>query len=220
MRTIVILLILLVMTFSAGCSKRELFSLVPRVGKLNVKSPLPIKGAFYVSEKTKMAKFQSPEHIPWQLMPNTVKIRPFEIQVGQAFTIAAFQAFSQVLEELTIVEGLPAGKDFRLTLEPQLDNITLQMTYLNFGNTPNDQMLDVGGFLETKLRLVREEKGNWEKAYRVSIPIQRILVNPWTGERISEMVADAIASLIREMALEIAGAADKPVVPLNQWLQY
>jgi hypothetical protein len=207
------------MTFSMGCSKREPLPLLPRVGKLNVKSPLPIKGAFYVSEKTKTAVYRSPDDIPWQIMPNTEKIRPFEIRVGQAFTATAFQAFSQVVDELTMAEGLPAGKSFGLILEPQLDTIGLQMTYVNFGNTPNDQMLDVGGFLEARLRLKGEGKKDWEKAYRVSIPTQRILVGPWSGERISEMVADALASLIREMAFELDGANDKPIVPLSQWLQ-
>jgi hypothetical protein len=207
------------MTFSAGCSKREQIPLVPQIGELNVSRVLPFRGAFYVSEKTKMAGYRSPEYIPWQIIPNTEKIRPFEIQVGRSFTTAAFQAFSQVLEKLTVVEGLPAGKDFQVIIEPLLETIDLQMIYLNFGNTPNDQMLDVGGFLEAKLRLTRRERPAWEKIYRVPITTQRILVNPWTGERIAEMVADALSSLVREMALEMAGAADKPVVPLNQWLQ-
>jgi hypothetical protein len=77
----------------------------------------------------------------------------------------------------------------------------------------------VGGYLEAKLRLAREGQPDWQKDYRVSIPTDRILVNPWTAEQIAGMIADAVASLVGAMAREMTVEPDKPAVPLDRWLQ-
>ena len=172
-----------------------------------------------MSEKTKNYRYQSPDNIPWAIRPNPVNIRPFEIPVGQAFTEAAYQAFSQVLAKLNRVETPQAPDSDTLFIEPRLENVNLAMKYLSYDNFPKSQMLDVGGQLEARLRLVRQGKPDWEKTYQVAVANKRIQVESSTGEHISRMVAEALGTLVRKMASELLGETDKPAMPLNQWLK-
>ena len=183
MKTSLLILLLLVVAVSPAWSERQLIPLAPPIAKLTVQKPLPIPGAFYISEKTKNFRYQSPDQIPWGIRPNLENIRPFEIPVGQAFAEAAYQAFSQVLAELTRVEAPPTPNTYPLIIEPRLEDLKLAMKYMSYDNFPKSQMLDVGGRLEAKLRLSREGKPDWEKTYQVAIPNKRIQVNPLTGNK-------------------------------------
>ncbi len=219
MKTSLLILILLVVAVSPAWSERQVIPLSPPIAKMNVQKPLPIPGAFYVSEETKNYRYQSPDHIPWAIRPNMYAIRPFEIPVGQAFTEAAYQAFSRVLAKLNRVETPSPPSSDMLLIEPRLENVKLTMKYVSYDNFPKSQMLDVGGQLEAKLRLVRKGKPDWEKTYQAALENKRIQVDPYSGEQISRMVGEALGTLVRKMASELLGETDKPVEPLNQWLK-
>jgi hypothetical protein len=219
MKTLLLIFLLLVVAASPAWAERQLIPMAPPIVKMNVQKPLPFPGVFYVSEETKNFRYQSPDKIPWGIRPNAVDIRPFEIPVGQAFTEAAYQAFSQVLAKLNRVETPQAPNRDTLLIEPRLEKVKLGMKYMSYDNFPKSQMLDVGGQLEAKLRLVREGKPDWEKTYQVAIPNKRIQVEPLTGKQISRMVAEALGTLVRKMTSELLGETDQPATPLNQWLK-
>jgi hypothetical protein len=215
-----IILSLLLVAFCPACLQRQLIQPAPRAVTLDNQKSLPFKAALYISEKTKNVGYQSPDYIPWIARPNVETIRPFEIPAGQLLAKTAWQVFSQVFQSVTPVEVLPATGAYSLVLEPSLEHIALEMAYFTTdGRPPHNQLLDIGGSLEATLRLSREGKADWQKTFRVAVPRDRILVNPWTGEQIGGMIAEAIASLVAEMALEMIGDPDKPAVPLDQWLK-
>lgn len=211
---------LLLVSFCPACLGRQLIQPAPRPVALDIQKPYPFKAALYISEKTSRLRYQSPDYIPWVARPNVETIRPFEVPAGQLFADAVFQVFSQVFESVTTVKALPAPGSYPLLIEPSLEKVTLDLAYFTTGaRPPHNQLLDIGGSVEATLRLTREGKADWQKTYRVAIPKDRILVNPWTGEQIGGMVAEAVALLAGEMAQEMAGDPDKPAMPLDQWLK-
>lgn len=221
MKATFFILILLAMAFSPACSnQRQLITPAPPPAPPSLQRPLPLRAVYYVSEKTKNFSYQSPDYIPWIIRPTYGIIRPFEIPVGQLFASAALQAFSEVFQTVTVVDNLPVAGTYPLLIEPSFENIFLDMVYFpSDARPPHNNLLDVGGSLEAKLRLTWKGQPDWQKTYHVAIPAHRILANPWTGEQIAGMVADAVASLVGTMAREMTGETDKPAVPLDQWLK-
>jgi hypothetical protein len=215
-----IILGLLAAVCCPACQQRQVIQPAPRPAAVSTQKPLPLRAAFYISEKTNHFTYRSPDHIPWIVRPNLQILRPFEIPVGQLFAKTAFQAFSGIFQTLTVIDSLPVPGAYQLLIEPSFHNMTLDLVYFTAdARPPHNQLLDVGGSLEARLRLTREGQPDWQKDYRVAIPTDRILVNPWTGEQIAGMIAEAVSSLVGAMAREMTAEPDKPAVPLDRWLK-
>lgn len=171
-------------------------------------------------KNTQNRRYQSPDYIPWLVIPNLEKNRPFEIPVDHLFIKTVFQAFSEDFQKGPLIDNLQDTGTYSLLIEPSLDNINLDMVYFPIdARPPPHQLLDIGGSGGATWRLTREGMADWQKTCRVAIPEDRIPVNPWTGEQIGGMIAEAIASLAGEMAQEMAGDPDKPAVTFDQWLK-
>jgi hypothetical protein len=214
------LFVLLALSVSTVRADRQQIPLAPRIGKLPIQQPLSLTAVLYLSPQTKQFVYRSPDYIPWRGIRTLDSLRPFEIAVGQAFAAAAFEALAQAAPGLAMVEEVPPARGRQLLIEASLEKVSLDLTYYTFDiRPPQSNLLEVGGFLEAALRLTQEGKPAWRKTYRADIPGDRILLNPWTGEQIAGKVADAVASLVREMALEMAAGPEEPALPLDQWLK-
>jgi hypothetical protein len=214
------IMILLAVAVCPACLHRQIIQPASPAVELNVQKPLPFRAALYISENTKNFRYLSPDYIPWIARPNVETVRPFEIPAGQLFAKTAFQIFSQVFQSVTPVDVLPGPGSYQLTIEPSLNTIALEMAYFTTdARPPHNQLVDIGGSVEASLRLTREGKPDWQKTYRAAISQDRILVNPWTGEQIAGMIAEAVASLVGAMAREMTAEPDKPAVPLDRWLR-
>jgi hypothetical protein len=214
------IMILLAVALCPACLQRQVIQPASPSVELDLQKPLPFRVALYISENTKSFKYLSPDYLPWIARPNVETVRPFEIPVGRLFAKTAFQAFSGIFQTLAIIDSLPVPETYQLQIEPSFHNMTLDLVYFTSDTRPpHNQLLDVGGSLEAKLRLAREGQPDWQKDYRVSIPQDRILVNPWTGEQIAGMVAEAVSSLVGAMVREMTAEPEKPAVPLDRWLK-
>jgi len=218
--TATLLFLLLALSVSSVRADRQRIPLAPRIGRVPVQKPLSLPAVFYISPETKAFTYRSPDYIPWRGIRTLDSLRPFEIAVGRAFAAAAFEALAQAVPGLVMVEEVPQARGRQLLIEAGLEKVSLDLTYYTFDiRPPQSNLLEVGGFLEAALRLTQEGKPAWRKTYRVDIPGDRILLNPWTGEQIAGQVADAVAALVREMALEMAAGPEEPALPLDQWLK-
>lgn len=217
--TATFLFLLLALSASSVRADRQQIPLASRIGKLPIQQPLSIPAVLYLSPQTRQLVYRSPDYIPWRGIRTLDSLRPFEIAVGQAFVAAAFEALAQAAPGLALVETALPARGQQLLIEASLEKVSLDLIYYTFDiRPPRNNLLEVGGFLEAALRLNQEGKPAWRKTYRADIPTDRIILNPWTGEEIAGRVADALATLVREMALEMA-AGEEPTLPMDQWLK-
>ena len=214
-----ILGVISLMIFAGGCANTLQVSVEPPIGKMGISKPLPLKGALYISSGTRNYRYKSPEYIPSSPMFNFESIRPFELPVGEAFARAADQTFSQLFQEIQVINNYSRDDPIPLIIEARIEEFRLTLEYATFGYRPRGSgLLDVQGIIKARLRLIRPGKSPWEKVYAVQIPPDRVAVNPWTEEAVGKRVGEAIASLFEGIALELGNEPEMPREPLQRWL--
>ena len=207
--------------FTGGCGTTLQVSVEPPIGKMGFSKPLPLKGALYIPMDTRNYRYKSPDYIPSKPLPNAEFVRPFELPVGEAFAQAANQTFSQLFQEIQVINNYSREDIFPLVIEARIEEFRLTLEYATYDTgtrSSRSQLLDVQGKIKARLRLIRPGKSPWEKVYEVHIPPDRLVVNPRTEEALGKRVGEALTSLFEKIAQEMAEESDLPREPLHRWL--
>ncbi len=204
--------------FAGGCATTLQVSVEPHLGKMGISKPLPLKAALYIPMDTRSYRYKSPDYIPSSPMPVSDFIRPFELPLGEAFTQAANQTFSQLFQEIQVIPTYSGEGTFPLVIELRLEDFRLALEYVNYSYRPRAFFLDIQGIIKARLRLIRPGKIPWEKVYEVPIPSDRLILDPRTEEGVGKRVGEALSSLFEKIAREMVQESELPREPLHQWL--
>ena len=147
-------------------------------------------------------------------MPNSDSIRPFELNVGEAFDEAANRTFSQVFQEIQVIDQYSREDTFPLIIDIRIEEFRLALEYKSY-DLIYAPLLDFQGLLKARLRLIRPGKIPWEKIYEVPIPTDLLVVNTLTEKTVGKRVGEALAFLFEKIAREMGEEAREPV---QRWL--
>ena len=146
-------------------------------------------------------------------------LQPFTLPVGRAFSAAAHEVFSQLFQGVTVENQMTAAVGDRLVvIESHLEEFSLVIEYVSLSPQPHDTFLDIKGKIKARFRFNRPGKNSWENRVVSHIPATRIILNPWAGEEIGKLAAEAMASLFEKILMEGVEKTEKPNIPLHFWL--
>lgn len=178
---------------SFGCTIKVPVS--PDIGKLDIRQEIPLAAALLVTEETQNYVFKGyPESF-------TAGGRPHEFSLGEGLEKASVQAFSQVFQQLTVVRTLGEAKNYKLYIEPKIEDFHFRYDQLSYGGFA----VAVLSKVKVRVTLASGETKVWEKS--VESPEQK--KGPWAlnfsvEKEVGASASEAIAYTLREIAKEVA----------------
>lgn len=199
--SIILFVLLLVTVFSFGCGYPPAL-LLPDVGKIEINKKIPIEVGLLITEDTskyvvfKKAEVEPP---PCRLFHRSQGI---SFPLGNLLESASLQAFSQVFEKVTLVRTLQEAKNFKLYIEPGIEDFNYTYFFATGCKTEGTTKSKV----KINIRLFSGEIKMWGKT--VESPEQGGYYDTWVhrdGQSgVGKSVSDAMISALKEISKEIS----------------
>lgn len=131
-----------------ACSAAYKIPISPKVGKIEWENPIALKAALLIRPENR--NYIHYAHIKRQIGDVTI-----EMPVGDALGKSSEQAYSQIFQDLKIIQRPKDKKNYDLVIEPEFLNLKYRWVYPRYNSTQ----------VEIKITVYKGEDKVWEKIY-------------------------------------------------------
>jgi len=207
----------------SGCTPYTSYiSMNPQVEKLEGRK-IPLEAALLITPESRGQIFKSPNYPNFHGRFIIYPIEPYHLPVGEAFEKACLQVFSHFFEKMTLIRTKEEGKNYRLVIEPQMNDFFLDLFYTNtsYREGINGELVDekcqvkISGTLKSYGRTI------WERDMQTPLESLHRVNNFQLRDQVASFASDTIVLGVKMLAYQIARESQSPppLQPVRNWLE-
>jgi hypothetical protein len=186
----------------------------PQVEKLEGQK-IPLEAALLITPEERGRIFRSPDYPNFKGRAIIYPIEPYQLPVGEAFEKACLDVFSHFFEKVTLIRNKEEDKNYRLVIEPQMNDFYLDLFYTNTGGRPSiyGELVDercqvkVSGSLKSFGRTI------WERTMETPMETVHRVNNFQLRNQVASFASDTIVLAVKMLAYQIVRESQNPPPP-------
>jgi hypothetical protein len=218
------MLFIMVIGLLSGCTKIPYFvPMSPQIEPLEGRK-IPLEVALLITPEARGRTFRSPDYPNFRGQFVVYGIEPYQLPVGEAFEKACLEIFSQVFEKVTLIRKAEEGKNYRLVIEPQMNDFYLDLFYTNTGSdrlgiyseiVDEKCQVKVSGILKSYGRTI------WEKAMETPMEKLQRVNNFQLRNQVAAFASETIVEAVKMLADQIIQESQTPppAKPFQNWME-
>jgi len=207
------ILFILLVGIMAGCTKVPYYvPMSPKVERLEGRK-IPLEAALLITPETRGKTFRSPDYPNFNGQFVVYGIEPYQLPVGEAFEKACLETFSQVFEKVTLIHNTEEGKNYRLVIEPKMNDFYLDLFYVNTGTDRlgiyaelvfEKCQVKASGTLKSYGRTI------WERTLETPLEKLQRVNNYQLRDQVADFASDTIVQAVKMLADQIIQESQTP----------
>jgi hypothetical protein len=185
----------------------------PQVEKVEVKK-LPLEVALLSTPEARGRIFRSPDYPNFHGRFVIYNIEPYHLPVGQAFERASLEVFSQFFEKVTLIRNKEEGRNYRLVIEPEMNEFYLDLFYINTGSRYiYEELVDERCKIKISGTLKSDGRTIWERAMETPLETKRWVNSYQLRNEVASFASDTIVLAVKMLAYQIVRESQNPPPP-------
>jgi hypothetical protein len=215
---------IMMIAIMSGCAKIPYsVPMSPKVEPLEGRK-IPLEAALLITPEAKGRIFRSPDYPNFMGQFVVYGIEPYQLPVGEAFEKACLETFLQIFEKVTLIRKAEEGKNYRLVIEPQLNDFYLDLFYTNTGSdrlgiyseiVDEKCQVKVSGTLKSYGRTI------WERPLETPMEKLQRVNNFQLRNQVAAFASDTIVEAVKMLADQIIQESQTPppAKPFRNWME-
>jgi hypothetical protein len=220
MKRLIFLALLLV--FMSGCALNTPYTIPmnTQVERMEGRK-IPLEAALLITPEAREGIFRSPDYPNFHGRFVVYNIEPYQLPVGQAFERACLQVFSQFFEKVTLIRTREEGKNYRLVIEPQMNDFYLDLFYTSTGDRfIYEELVDERCKVKISGTMKSYDRTIWERVMETPLETKRWVNSYQLRNEVASFASDTIVLAVKMLAYQIAreSQSSPPPQPVRNWL--